>query len=424
MARKAYRHAWISWYSNPAGNYDVRLQQIDLAGLPRFGPEGLLVSDAPSDTWVTEHSLETASDGAALVAFNDIRTGNFDVFAYKVSSAGDMLWPADGVRLSDSTDDDIFPRIAPLVGGGAVFAWERIGNEGTENRVVLQRVEADGTLSWGDGIVIEGRAGPHAVYPGLVPSLDDTVLVTWQDTPDVMVDERALFSRRLDAAGAEVWGWDRVLSAGQIMPFFHRPKTIPDGDGGAVVVWTALPDGVRAKTYIQHVDRDGALTMPENGAELSTSVATQQFLPGAAVVGTDRELLAAWREAALGEVTSGIRAQRLTWAGERLWGDEGQELVPSTGDLTTTFGVGPTTDGIAVFSYDYPGGDPMTTRMTGGQLTGLEPPSGWESRVLSDFASGKSHPDFDGDPECGYWVVWDDQRDDGGGVRASFFGLR
>ncbi len=49
---------YISWFSASDGwQFDVYMNKIDKDGNLHWGEEGLLISDNPTDTWVTDYDL-------------------------------------------------------------------------------------------------------------------------------------------------------------------------------------------------------------------------------------------------------------------------------------------------------------------------------------------------------------------------------
>ena len=69
-----------------------------------------------------------ASDGAGggLVAWDDARNGNDDVFAQRITSAGAIAsgWPADGAALVTASGDQNIPTAVTGSGGGVIVVWD------------------------------------------------------------------------------------------------------------------------------------------------------------------------------------------------------------------------------------------------------------------------------------------------------------
>jgi len=414
-------HSWFSWYSHESGNYNVRIQHFDERGEELLDPGGLLVSDNPSDAWVADHALVTGPDGSAVLAFSDVRTGTFDVFAYRISPEGGFEWGPDGVALSASPDDELTPKAIGCTDGDLAFAWDRIDPATDVTSVVLQRLSPDGTILWGDGIAIEAGGGRSAVRPWIVPSDEGSLIAVWIETPDAMSYDRIILARRIAAGGEPVWSADSIVVEGDSIPFFYDPVPVADGSGGAYVAWTSIYNGVQARSFVQHIEADGSAAMPEGGVPFSTSTTTQQYNPALALAPSGDAVLAVWRESDMDQTESGIHGQIFSPVGERSWPDAGLEIVEVSPLLTYIWGLGPTPEGAVILIGDQPYGSVDSYRVAAGLLD-IDSPS-FSPVVLCDVDGAKSHPHVDTAPGCGAWIVWDDMRADGGDVRAAFFSL-
>ncbi|MDP7529891.1 MAG: hypothetical protein QGH61_11340, partial [Candidatus Marinimicrobia bacterium] len=86
----------------------------------------------------------------AIISTLDTRTGLWQVYAYKISPDGSMIWGEDGLVLSASGVESISPRLTVLPDNSVVVTWTH-----NWNAISFQRVSSDGELLWGDGILIE-----------------------------------------------------------------------------------------------------------------------------------------------------------------------------------------------------------------------------------------------------------------------------
>jgi len=64
---------YIGWFSNDSGNYDVRLQRLNSQGNEMWDHNGILVSDNPAMTWLTDWDMTVDDDNNAILVFQDIR---------------------------------------------------------------------------------------------------------------------------------------------------------------------------------------------------------------------------------------------------------------------------------------------------------------------------------------------------------------
>ena len=114
---------YISWFSNESGNYNVRLQKLDVFGNFQWDSAGLLVSDHPAMTWLTEWDMAIDQTDHAILTFQDVRTGYNNIYAYRISPEGGFAWGDDGVALSNSTAFDASPKVTVTSAGNTVIAW-------------------------------------------------------------------------------------------------------------------------------------------------------------------------------------------------------------------------------------------------------------------------------------------------------------
>lgn len=411
-------NTWVSWYANDGDlNFDMRLQLLDPDGQPLLDAEGLLVSDHATNTWVTDYSMIADGQGGVILAFNDVRSGNSDVFAYRISPAGEFLWGADGVALSTSAQSDIFPKIALLDDGDVVFTWERDNDQDGVYQIEVQRLSAAGAPMWGDGVTIEPMAGGIVTRPWIVRAGGESVIVVWIDAPDPVSYDRTIFARKLNGRGQQVWAQDAVISDTHEIPFAYDPILISDEAGGAFVAWTTSDDGIHSRIYLQHLAGDGGLTMPAGGVPVSTSQTSNQYNPLLLFVSGSQEVLAVWRETDPGR--EGISAQRFTLDGTPGWADTGQVIEPLSASKVQLAGLAASPGGATIVYRDWSFGNDSDCRILAGDLVlALQPD--WTPAPLADFQSGKDNVVVSLEPACGLWVAWEDHRQDAGEIRVSY----
>nr|HPK04531.1 hypothetical protein [Bacteroidales bacterium] len=163
---------YVSWYSIENSNYNVRLQKFDIYGVKQWAEEGLLVSSHESMTWLTDWDLAVDNDACAIITFQDIRNGDNNIYAYRISPDGDFLWGPDGIALSNNPDFEGSPVVTVTSLNNCVFAWTR------ENTIMVQKLSFDGVKQWGDeGIQLQGT--DTYAWPFIVPSDDDGIIMSF-----------------------------------------------------------------------------------------------------------------------------------------------------------------------------------------------------------------------------------------------------
>ncbi|MBK6680467.1 MAG: hypothetical protein IPG53_10775 [Ignavibacteriales bacterium] len=129
---------YISWFDNRGGSYAVYMQRLNADGVKLWGSQGLLISNNPQSSSLVDYDITCDASNNAIVAFTDTRSGDLDVFAYKISPSGEFLWGANGVTLSSGTGYEANPTVASTPDGNVVVAWIYAVNP---YKIYLQKID-------------------------------------------------------------------------------------------------------------------------------------------------------------------------------------------------------------------------------------------------------------------------------------------
>jgi len=191
--------------------------------------------------WWSEPSLTSDGAGGMIIAWEDSRNGNSDVFAQKIGADGSVQWTPNGVPISVQTGDQRFPQLVSDGAGGAVIVWQDQRDPST-TRIYAQRVGANGSTMWAaDGIPISSIYGES---PKVIASEDGTVIVVWFDTDLNGGTPDYLRAQKVDMTGTLLWPLDsRTPSGGTtgtvISEIYSADFDIAsDGSSGLIAVWT------------------------------------------------------------------------------------------------------------------------------------------------------------------------------------------
>lgn len=318
--------AYVSWFSNNAGNYDVRLQRLDHDGNTLWPENGIVVSDEPQDTWITDYDLAVDPSGYAVITFTDIRTGLSNPVGYRISPDGDMMWGDTGIMLVDDNNFDPSPKVCVTNAGNSVFAWQSCPDTG-DYVVRLQKISPTGQLLWGDGITLS-ESGLDLTAPDLFPAENDSVYLIWHtETGPYYAPSRGLYAQKLDADGNFMWESDAVVYSPVTSGPVANLQTCRDDSGGIVFAWYRAIDSTHFHCYVQRMDADGTMSMPANGVLASTSTARNHMYPAPAFLPQTQEIVLFFSEQDLDQITRGMYAQKFDLQGNRLWGEEGKQLI-------------------------------------------------------------------------------------------------
>jgi len=315
--------SYVSWFSNENSNYNVRLQKLDVYGNKLWAEEGLLISNHPAMTWLTDWDLAIDQEEYAIITFQDIRTENNNIYAYRISPDSEFIWGEDGLGLSNSTAFDASPKVTVTNAGNAVFAWQ------ADDVIILQKISPDGTLLWGDnGITLSGSN--TFSWPQLLPVGDDNVILKYfEDSGPPYAPTRHVFAQRYNADGNTVWSQTTVISdAGGISAWTQVFPFINDGNDGFYIAWHDDRDNnMLASIFVQHVGSDGQILFADDGIEASTMPNRNHFYAELALPPGSNDIFVFWNEMDANQNNRGIYGQKLSSSGERLWTDNGKSFI-------------------------------------------------------------------------------------------------
>ena len=115
VAATADGGAYVSWFDNADGGYDVYLQRLDARGFEQWAHNGILIADR-SYSSTQDYGLTVDTAGNALLAYRDDQGAFERVSAFKVSPAGTPLWGPNGIQLTNAPAS--VGRAVPLVARG------------------------------------------------------------------------------------------------------------------------------------------------------------------------------------------------------------------------------------------------------------------------------------------------------------------
>ena len=316
---------YISWYGGPS-NYDINLQRLDYEGNAVWQPNGIVVSNHPQETWVTDFDMKTDHEDNAIIVFNDIRHGNWDVFVYKVSPNGEMLFGVDGQAAGDADVADMTPRVCVTSDNSVIIAWMR--EAGDYINIVMQKFDSQGNKLW----EVNGRelsvASASVKWPYLQPTEDGGfILGYFVESGPFWAPDKLMYAMRYDYDGNALWSQPTEICGATGITAWDDYKAIPDGNDGLIAFWQDDRDGdMLFNSAVQHVLSDGSLAFPANGVEVATTNSFHHYYDYATGITTEGDIMIFWAQADQNQNTNGLMGQKVSASGERLWGDAGLEI--------------------------------------------------------------------------------------------------
>ncbi len=225
-------------------------------------------------------------------------------------------------------------------------------------------------------------------------------IVVWSDLRSGSYD---LYAQRVSAAGAPLWAANGIVvcNAGGSQT---NPLVVSDGNGGAIVSWLDVRSG-SFDLYAQRLSPSGVPQWTANGVAVCTAAGAQTDHSMAAD-GSGGALIA-WAD--IRGATYDIYAQRLNGSGVAQWTANGVVVCNQAGDQSSP-DVAPDAFGGAVIAWeDFRSGttyDLYAQRVTAGGG------ASWTANgvAVSVFANDQAAPCTISDGQGGAYVVWMDNR--------------
>jgi hypothetical protein len=318
---------YISWYGG-VSNYDINLQRLDYGGNALWQEDGIIVSGHEQETWVTDFDMKTDNDDNAVIVFNDIRNGNWDVFVYKVSPEGEQLFGVDGQAAGDSPMADMTPRVCVTSDNSIIIAWMR--EAGEYLNIVMQKFDSQGNKLWeGNGRELS-VAGASVKWPYLQPTDDGGfILGYFVESGPYWAPDKLMYAMRYDYDGNTLWNEPTELCGDTGITAWDDFKAIPDGNDGLIAFWQDDRDNnTLFNSAVQHLLADGTLAFPADGIEVAVTHEYHHYYDYATGLTSDGDIMVFWAQADANQNYNGLIGQKISSEGERLWGEGGLELIP------------------------------------------------------------------------------------------------
>ncbi|MCU0344177.1 MAG: T9SS type A sorting domain-containing protein [Ignavibacterium sp.] len=117
--------AIISWQDTRRISFDeedVYAQKISTDGIVEWGPNGVPVCTQPGNSNIPQ-KIASDGDGGAIIAWEDRRNGNTDIFVQRVHRGGSTMWTLNGVAVSTAQYSQIGVTLIGDGHEGAILAW-------------------------------------------------------------------------------------------------------------------------------------------------------------------------------------------------------------------------------------------------------------------------------------------------------------
>jgi hypothetical protein len=409
---------YIAYFSSAGGNYNVRLQRLDVLGNALWANNGILISNNPSMSWLTDWDISCDPSGYCILAVMDIRNGNNNIYGYRIAPDGTFAWGANGVTLSNNMAFNASPKVTVTSSGNAIVAWA------ADSVIIMQKISPAGTLLWGSAGITwapGGASGTHRWdWPQLLPvGSDDFLMKYFEDTGSGLYPTRYVWVQRFGSSGTGVWTLPAPVStAGGIASFTQILSFINDGSDGCYVAWHDDRDNdQRSNSWVQHISSTGTILLGSNGTEACNNNAYNHFYPEVGFPSGSSDVYVFWNEMNNLQTQWGIFGQKISSAGTLLWGTTGNPFIPLSTTDVYPLSAKPVQSDMVLFYEQYVGASsqllnamritPAMTYVWAGN-----------SAPVSSSVSAKVH-EVISDLNYNQWILaWEDNRSGGSDIYA------
>jgi hypothetical protein len=253
----------VTWWDQRSLTADVYAQRLDAAGAAQWRPDGVLLSNAAGDQ--LNPVLVGDGAGGAIVAWFDER-----VHAQRINAVGTPLWGAPGLDLTTTVEAQSGCTIVGDGAGGAIVTWTDLRAQPDQD-IYAQRLDGSGARLWGDSARIVCAASGFQFAPVTAADGAGGVIVAWRDLRGASAD---IYAQRLGASGSAQWTADGVAACDAGGDQFS-PALVTQTGGGAIVGWHDLR-GASSDIYARGITSAGAPQWAAGGAVVCDTTGDQQ----------------------------------------------------------------------------------------------------------------------------------------------------
>lgn len=262
--------AIVAWEDRRNGvEFDILAQRVNSSGNVEWTPDGVPVV-SQSGHQLTPR-IVTDDSGGAIIAWADYRSGSdYDIYAQRISDLGVAQWAVNGVVVSAASGNQFSPSMVADGGGGAVIVWQDYRN-GTDYGIYAQRLNPSGGVHWTANGILISNSTDNQVSPFVISSGSDAFIIAWEDYRNGNAD---IYAQRVSGTGLVSWVLNGVVlcnaGGGQILS-----RLIADDADGAIAIWKDYRDASTADLYLQRVNRNGVRLWGDTGTAISSATGDQ-----------------------------------------------------------------------------------------------------------------------------------------------------
>ncbi|MEP7108461.1 MAG: hypothetical protein ABI760_10775 [Ferruginibacter sp.] len=327
---------------------DIYAQKISSAGNISWGSTSapVLICNA-----INGQNFDNAiADGAggAFIVWDDFRhdLDNGEIYMQQVNSAGVALWAANGIRVTNTPNNNDFSGYLCTDGSGGVIVYWNWDNNVNNTQTAAQRYNGAGVAQWtangvavssspgfrlGTGIVSDGASGAILFF---MDSRDDLNGTDYDFLINNDIINLNIYAQRLNGSGVRLWTNNGVAVCTATSNQYDNGlnTAVSDGSGGAIYLFGDRRDDIpdmngdptNVDLYAQKLNSSGVAQWAANGVPV-TRAAGNQVEESIASDGAGG-IVASWQN----ESNPRIYSQKIISSGTANWTLNGILISPAS----------------------------------------------------------------------------------------------
>ena len=301
----SYGMGFVAWTDARDGGNDIYAQAFNVNNYGFWDLDGLAFCTAAGDQSYPAIVADDPIDGA-VIAWQDMRNGNSDIYAQRANLSNQLMWTADGVEVCTSHSEQSAPMIVGDGSDGVIIGWIDTRHGSGVGSIYAQKLNSLGAAQWDlDGVAIVVSTD-HIKAPKMIADGAGGAIFVWGDDRNLGALDSDIYAQRVDGNGSVLWTVDGLA----VCTAQYQQVSVdiaPDGTGGVVAAWQDNR-GIFASLYAQRVTASGSMVWTGNGIPVSAT-GTGKFNVKLAQSDADATILA-WLDAAW-LFDSNVYAQRI-----------------------------------------------------------------------------------------------------------------
>jgi hypothetical protein len=312
----------ICWQDARGSTPDIYAQKLSVIGYIQWASNGVAI--CTGKTGLGLGAMVSDGAGGAIITWHDRRDFYNGIFAQRIDSNGTVMWTTNGVTVCSLVEHQQYPALAPDGSGGAIIAWEdrRDGNYD----IYAQRLDSNGAPQWTAGGIPICDSGESQIKVQVVEDGSGGAVIAWSDHRNTLDDD--IFAQRVDASGALQWGVGTPVGAW--MGNQSDCRLIHIGSGETIVTWVDGRSGSTTDVYAQKLDASGTAQWAFAGVAVCAATGNQDN--ARIVTNGSGGAFISWDDERNGASNVDIYAQNIGPGGTPSWTADGKAMCGATGN--------------------------------------------------------------------------------------------